>query len=121
MNFILALYVLWCRRLEAVPSVSPQLCANNLGCSSVGVPRDGRPWSVELDVRDLGGHLDITWRARAGTLSKRVKNATHGVVAVFALLLGFKVKLSLVRGTCLPAGLHAVEAPYVSAFFVLLS
>ena len=29
---------------------------------------DGQPWKVELDVRDLGGHLDFTRRARAGGL-----------------------------------------------------
>ena len=27
---------------------------------------DGKPWKVELDVRDLGGHLDFARRARAG-------------------------------------------------------
>ena len=33
-------------------------------------------WKVQLDVRDLGGHLDFTLRGRAGTLSKRVREAT---------------------------------------------
>ena len=33
-------------------------------------------WKVQLDVRDLGGHLDFTYRARAGTLSRRVGEAT---------------------------------------------
>ena len=32
-----------------------------------------------------GGHLDFTFRARAGTLSKRVGGATVGVAAVGAL------------------------------------
>ena len=36
-------------------------------------------WKVQLDVRDLGGHLDFTFRARAGTLSSRVREATLGV------------------------------------------
>ena len=27
------------------------------------VSGDGRPWTVELDVRDLGGHLDF-WQGR---------------------------------------------------------
>ena len=36
------------------------------------VAGDGRPWKVELDVRDLGGLLDLTCRARAGTPSRRV-------------------------------------------------
>ena len=79
------------------------------------VPEDGQPWKVELDIRGLGSHLDFTRRARAGTLFRRVKDATHGVVAVCALPLGFQVQLGLVRGKYLPAGLHAVEASYVSA------
>ena len=32
---------------------------------------DGGFWKVQLDVRDLGGHLDFTFSARAGTLSRR--------------------------------------------------
>ena len=32
---------------------------------------DGGFWKVKLDVRDLGGHLDFTYRAGAGALSKR--------------------------------------------------
>ena len=55
------------------------------------MPGDGKPWKVELDVRDLGGPLDFTRRARAGTLSRRFRDATRGVAAVGALPLGFKV------------------------------
>ena len=76
---------------------------------------EGGFWKVQLDVRDLGGHLDFTYRARAGTLSRRVGKATVGVTAVGALPLGFQVKLGLVRGKYLPAGLHAAEASYVSS------
>ena len=56
---------------------------------------DGKLWKVEVDVRDLGGHPDFTGRVRAGTLCRQVKDATHGVAAVGALLLllGFKVTL----------------------------
>ena len=78
------------------------------------VSEEGRPWSVELDVRDLGGHLDFTGRTAADTLSERVKDATHGVAADGALPLGFHF-FGLVRGKCLPAGLHALEASCVSA------
>ena len=63
----------------------------------------------------MGCHLDFTYRARAGTLSRRVGKATVGVAAVGALPLGFRVKLGLVRGKYLPAGLHAAEASYVSS------
>ena len=66
-------------------------------------------------MSDLGGHLDFTYRARAGTLSHRVGKATVGVAAVGALPLGFQVKLGLVRGKYVPAGLHAAEASYVSS------
>ena len=38
-----------------------------------------------------------------------------GVASIGALPLGFQVKLGLVRGTYLPAGLHAAEASYVSS------
>ena len=65
--------------------------------------------------RICGCHLDLTRRARAGTLSSRVKDATHGVAAVGAVALRFQVKLGLVRGKYLPAGLHAVTSSYVSA------
>ena len=44
-----------------------------------------------------------------------VGKATVGVAAVGALPLGFRVKLGLVRGKYLPAGLHAAEASYVSS------
>ena len=73
------------------------------------VAGDGGFWKVQLDVRDLGGHLNFTLRARAGTLSNRVREATSGVASVGALPLGFQVKLGL------PAGLHAAEASYVSS------
>ena len=159
MIFIVALYAHWCRHLDALPDVKPQLYADNLKCSaerpralfesarftaqyvrSVGqdvspgkcvllstsksvrkamklwdVAGDGGFWKVQLDVRDLGGHLDFTLRARAGTLSNRVREATSGVASVGALPLGFQVKLGLVRGKYLPAGLHAAEGSYVSS------
>ena len=79
------------------------------------VSGSGGFWKMQLDVRDLGGHLDFTLRAGAGTLSKRVLEATFGVASVGALPSGFQVKLGLVRGKYLPAGLHAAEASYVSS------
>ena len=142
MVFIVAFCVPWCRHLDSLPDVKPQLYADNLKCSagrpcalfesarftaqyvrSVGqdvspgkcvllstsnsvrkamklwdVSGSGGFWKVQLDVRDLGGHLDFTLRARAGTLSKRVRDATLGFASVGALPLGFQVELGLVRG-----------------------
>ena len=137
MIFIAALYVPWCRHLDTVPDVKPQLYADNLKCTaerpcalfesarftaqyvqSVGqdvsfgkcvllstskslrkdvklwdVAGDGGFWKVQLNVWDLGGHLDFTLRDRAGTLSNRVREATSGVASIVALPLGFQVKL----------------------------
>ena len=153
MVFIVALYVPWCRHLESLPDIKPQLYADNLKCSTtqpralfesayftaryvrfVGqdvspgkcvllstsrtvrramklwdISGDGGFWKVQLDIRDLGGHLDFTYRARAGTLSRRIGKATVGVTAIGALPLGFLTKLDLVRGKFIPAGLHAAE------------
>ena len=121
MVFIVALHVPWCRHLESLLDVKPQLYADNLKCSAarphakfesahftaryvrlVGqdvspgkcvllstsravrramklwdISGDGGFWKVQLDVRDLGGHLDFTYRAWAGALSKRVDEATY--------------------------------------------
>ena len=54
---------------------------------------EGCFWAVKLDVRDLGGHLDVTLRAVAGTLTKRVQIATTQVPAVGALPWGFNACL----------------------------
>ena len=104
------------------PDVSPGKCVLLSTSKSVrkamklwDISGDGGFWKVRLDVTDVGGHFDFTRRARAGTLSKRVGEATVGVAAVGALPLGFQVKLGMVRGKYLPAGLHAAEASYVSS------
>ena len=123
MIFIVALYTPWCRYLGSCASISPQLYADNLKCTSYDVDsvltaaqytvsfvravgqeaspskcvllstskaarrrmtawrirNEGCFWAVKLDVRDLGGHLDVTLRAVAGTLTNRVKIATTQV------------------------------------------
>ena len=129
MVFVVALYVPWCRHLESLPDVKPELYAANLKCSaerpgalfdsarftvryvrsvcqdvspgkcvllstSTSVRKamklwdvfgDGGFWVVQLDVRDLGCHLDFTLKARAGTFSKRVREASSGVASECAL------------------------------------
>ena len=123
----------FCRHLESLPDVKPQLYADNLECSAErpralfesarftaqysqwvrmcllvsvffsappsrlvrkamklwDISGDGVFWKVQLDVRDLGGHLDFTFRARAGTLSKRVGEATVGVASSWCFTFGF--------------------------------
>ena len=62
----------------------------------------------------LGGHLDVTFRAVAGTLNSRVKIATTQVPAVGALTLGFQRMLGMVRSKYLPGGLHGCEGAAIS-------
>ena len=75
---------------------------------------EGCFWAVKLDVRDLGGHLDVTLRAVAGTLTNRVLIDTTQVPAVGALHLGFQRMLGMVRSKYLPGGLHGCEGAAVS-------
>ena len=158
MVFIVALYAPWCRHLESLAGISPQLYADNFKCTSYNVDsvlaaaqntvsfvhavgqeaspskcvllstskaarrrmtawrdmNEGCFWAVKLDVRDLGGHLDVTFRAVAGTLNSRVKIATTQVPAVGALPLGFQRMLGMVRSKYLPGGLHGCEGAAIS-------
>ena len=150
MVFIIALYTPWCRYLESRASISPQLYADNLKCTSYSVDslldaaqytvsyvravgqeaspskcvllstskaarrrmtawrnrNEGCFWAVKLDVRDLGGHLDVTLRG--------IKIATTQVPAVGALPVGFQRMLGMVRSKYLPGGLHGCEGAAVS-------
>ena len=136
MDFIVALNLPWCRALESIPGVRPQLYADNLMCVSgspdallsaarcsnmyfrlVGqeaapkkcvflstakkvrsdrkglvVSDSGDRWTVKLDVRDLGGHLDSTLRARTTTLGYRIA-AVLRVPSVAVLPLDFVVSV----------------------------
>ena len=74
----------------------------------------GDKWSVRLDVRDLGGHLDSTFRARAVTLGSRMAAAILRVRAVAVLPLEFVGRLRILRTMHLPGALHGAEASLVS-------
>ena len=50
----------------------------------------GKHWSVKLDVRDLGGHLDTTYRAWGRTLVARVLAVLRVVWLVSALPLDYR-------------------------------
>ena len=41
-------------------------------CGVGSVTDEGDRWTVKLDVRDLGGHLDTTFRGWSSTLAARV-------------------------------------------------
>ena len=158
MMFIVALYLPWCRYLDQLPDVSPQLYADYLKCvssrpeqllraaqftsayvrlvgqepapskcvlmsTSAAVRRDMKDWwvfaqderwTVKLDVRDLGGHLDTTNTAWGCTLAARVLAVLRVVWLVSALLLGYRGKLRILRTMYVPAALHGVEASHLS-------
>ena len=102
---------------EASPSKCVLLSTSKAARRRMTAWRDrnvGCFWAVKLDVRDLGGHLDVTLRAVAGTLTNRVKIATTQVPAVGALPLGFQRMLGMVRSKYLPGGLHGCEGAAVS-------
>ena len=70
--------------------------------------------TVKLDVRDLGGHLDSTFRAGATTLGCRIAGAVPGVPSVAVLPLDFCGKIRILRTMHIPAALHGAEASLVS-------
>ena len=75
------------------------------------VVSDGRDrWSVKLDVRDLGGHLDFTFRGWSFTLATRVRLVFARLVVIFALPWGFRVRLRVVRSMFIPGALRGIEA-----------
>ena len=58
--------------------------------------------------------MDVTRRARAGTLSRRAVGATSQVHMVGALPFGFLRLVGFVRSKYLPAGLHGSEGAAIS-------
>ena len=74
----------------------------------------GDKWSVKLDTRDLGGHLDTTFRRRNTTLAGRVLGLLASILVVMALPLDFAGKLRILRTKLLPGALHAIEGSRIS-------
>ena len=80
---------------------------------------EGERWSVKLDIRDLGGHLDSTFRAWGRTLAARVLSVLRVVWIVSALPLDYRGKLRILRTMYIPAALHGIEASLLSQSNVL--
>ena len=74
----------------------------------------GEHWSVELDVRDLGGHLDTTFWAWGRALVVRVLAVLRVIWLVSALPLDYWRKLRVLRTMYIPAALYGVEASHLS-------
>ena len=78
-------------------------------------PRRVIKWSVKFDVRDLGGHLDTTFRGWSSTLAARVRLVISRLVLIFALPLDFYGRVRVVRSMYLPAALHGIEASLLAS------
>ena len=64
---------------------------------------DGDQWTVKFDVRDLGRHLDTTFRGWSSTLAARVRLVISRLTLVFVLPLDFHGRVRVVRSMYLPA------------------
>ena len=72
-------------------------------------------WSANFDVRDLGGHLDTTFRGWSATLAAWVCFVLARLVLIFALPLDFHGRVPVVRSMYLPAALHGIEASLLAS------
>ena len=83
----------------------PKKCVFLSTSKSCVVSDAGDWWTVKLDVRDLGGHLDSTFRAGATPLGYRIAAAVPWVPSVAVLPLDFCGKLRILRTMHIPAAL----------------
>ena len=72
--------------------------------------QEGDQWSVKFDVRDLGGHLDTTFRGWSSTFAGRVRLVIARLVLIFVLTLDFHGRVRIVRSMFIPAALHGIES-----------
>ena len=78
------------------------------------VSDEGHRWSVKLDVRDLGRHLDTTLHGWSFTLASRVRFVIIRLVLVFALPLDLNGRLRVLRSMFIPGALHDIEASFLA-------
>ena len=78
------------------------------------VSDEGHRWSVKLDVRDLGGHLDTTFQGWSSTLASWVRLVVSRLVLVSALPLDFHGRLRVFRSMFIPGALHGIEASFLA-------
>ena len=72
-------------------------------------------WSVKFDVRDLGGHLDTTFRGWSSPLAARFRLVISRLALIFVLPLDFHGRVRVVRSMYLPAALHGIEASLLAS------
>ena len=78
------------------------------------VSDEGHQWSVKLDVRDLGGHLDTTFHGWSSTLASRVRLVISRLVLVSALPLDFHGRLRVLCSMFIPGASHGIEASFLA-------
>ena len=78
------------------------------------VSDEGHQWSVKLDVRDLGGHLDTTFHGWSSTLATRVRLVISRLILVSALPFDFHGRLRVLRSMFVPGALHGIEASFLA-------
>ena len=78
------------------------------------VSDEGHRWSVKLDFRDLGGHLDTTFHGWSSTLASRVRLVISRLVLVSALPLDFHGRLRVLRSMFIPGALHGIEPSFLA-------
>ena len=100
---------------EPPPSECVLLSTSRHSMKGWVLSQEGDQWSVRFDVRDLGGHLDTTFRGWSSTLAARVRLVLSRLVLIFALLLDFHGRVRIVRSMCLPAALHGIEASLLAS------
>ena len=61
--------------------------------------QEGNKWSVKFDIRDLGGHLNTTFRGWSSTLAARVPLVVSRLVLIFVLPLDVHGRVRVVRST----------------------
>ena len=102
---------------ELAPSKCVLLCTSRavrVAMRSWVLSDEGHKWTVRLDVRELGGHLDTTLRGWTSTLSLRVRLVISRLDLIFALPLDFHGRVRVVRTMFPSCALHGVEASFLS-------
>ena len=77
--------------------------------------QEGDEWSVKFNVRDLGGHLDTTFRGWSSTLAARVRLVISRLVLIFAPPLDFHGRIRVLRSMYLPAALQGIEVSLLAS------
>ena len=75
--------------------------------------QEGEKWTVQLDVRDLGGHLDATFRGWSA--AARVRLVVARLVLVLILPFPFHGRVRVVWTVFIPGALHGIEASLLSS------